>query len=432
MARHARLLAQRDQRGVASTATSPEPRARAVSAVAHEELRLATRPVLTARPDDATTSVPVAAGNPRRDAAPPERATGSVTAVIDHDVLERVLAAAMRTGGEFAEVFAEDKRSTSAGLDDGRVEEVTSRPRPRRRHPGRRRRDHRLRPHRRPLRGRPAAPRPRRPRPRPPAAAAAAPHVVALTAPAAPPGQRRRASTRTTVPRPRKVELLHAGRRGRPGQPAAAIMQVSAGYGDSRRRILVANTDGLLADDDQVRDAVRASACVATGDTGMQTGCESHRPHRSASSCSTATTSRSSPATPPRQALTKLRRPPGAERARCRSSSGTGGGGVLFHEACGHGLEADLVGKGASVFTRQASASRSPRRSSRSSTTARWPASGAPSPSTTRATPRQRNVLIEDGVLTDYMWDFLRARKEGRARAATAGARATSTCRWCA
>jgi TldD protein len=29
--------------------------------------------------------------------------------------------------------------------------------------------------------------------------------------------------------------------------------------------------------------------------------------------------------------------------------------------------------------------------------------------------PAQRNVLIEDGILTDYMWDQLRARKEGRA-----------------
>ena len=28
--------------------------------------------------------------------------------------------------------------------------------------------------------------------------------------------------------------------------------------------------------------------------------------------------------------------------------------------------------------------------------------------------PSQYNVLIENGVLTDYMWDYLRARKEGR------------------
>jgi TldD protein len=28
--------------------------------------------------------------------------------------------------------------------------------------------------------------------------------------------------------------------------------------------------------------------------------------------------------------------------------------------------------------------------------------------------PSQRNVLIENGVLTDYMWDFLRARKKDR------------------
>jgi len=28
--------------------------------------------------------------------------------------------------------------------------------------------------------------------------------------------------------------------------------------------------------------------------------------------------------------------------------------------------------------------------------------------------PAAHNVLIEDGVLTDYMWDHLRARKEGR------------------
>ena len=28
--------------------------------------------------------------------------------------------------------------------------------------------------------------------------------------------------------------------------------------------------------------------------------------------------------------------------------------------------------------------------------------------------PVRRNVLIENGVLTDYMWDFVRGHKEGR------------------
>ena len=46
--------------------------------------------------------------------------------VIASDVLERVLAGAVSTGADFAEVYAEDKRSTSAGLDDGKVEQVSS------------------------------------------------------------------------------------------------------------------------------------------------------------------------------------------------------------------------------------------------------------------------------------------------------------------
>ena len=46
--------------------------------------------------------------------------------MIDESVLERVLGAATKGGADFAEVFAEDKRSSSAVLDDGKVEELTS------------------------------------------------------------------------------------------------------------------------------------------------------------------------------------------------------------------------------------------------------------------------------------------------------------------
>ncbi len=46
--------------------------------------------------------------------------------MIDTPVLERVLAEALRNGGDFAEVFAEDRSNSSALLDDGRVEELSS------------------------------------------------------------------------------------------------------------------------------------------------------------------------------------------------------------------------------------------------------------------------------------------------------------------
>src|SRR5438046_4271519 len=46
--------------------------------------------------------------------------------MIDHDVLERTLGAALRQGGDFAEVFGEDRRSSSVRYDDGRVEELAS------------------------------------------------------------------------------------------------------------------------------------------------------------------------------------------------------------------------------------------------------------------------------------------------------------------
>ena len=70
----------------------------------------------------------------------------------------------------------------------------------------------------------------------------------------------------------RKVALLRAA------DDAArstheAITQVTARYGESRRRIMVANTSGVCAADDQVR-TLFSVGCVASGDGGLQTGRE--------------------------------------------------------------------------------------------------------------------------------------------------------------
>jgi TldD protein len=154
-----------------------------------------------------------------------------------------------------------------------------------------------------------------------------------------------------------------------------------------------------------------AVSCVATGDTGMQTGRESvghtvgfelfdmydiDELARGAAG----------------RALTKLAARP-APSGQMPVVIASGGGGVLFHEACGHGLEADLVAKGASVFRdRVGQRVASPGVTVvDDGTMAREWGNIAIDDEGNRA---QRNVLIEDGILTDYMWDQLRARKEGR------------------
>ena len=91
----------------------------------------------------------------------------------------------------------------------------------------------------------------------------------------------------------------------------------------------------------------------------------------------------------------------------------SGSGGILFHEACGHGLEADHILKDSSAYTgRVGQMVASP------GVTLVDDGTLGPNWGTLviddEGRPTQRNVLIRDGVLTDYMWDYLRARKEGR------------------
>ena len=175
--------------------------------------------------------------------------------------------------------------------------------------------------------------------------------------------------------------------------------------------MLIANSDGLLVEDDRVRTRFGVN-CVAVGDTGMQTGYEAPGrtrrlrdlrrdrargggPHRRASARSPCSRARPAP------------------RGKLPVVLKRGAGGVLFHEACGHGLEADLVEKDASVFRgRVGELVASPLVTLvDDGTYAReWGTYAIDD----EGAPAQRNVLIENGVLTDYMWDLVRARKEGR------------------
>lgn len=327
--------------------------------------------------------------------------------MIDQTTLERVLTEASSHGADFAEVFAEDKRSASALLDDGRIEELSS---------GRDRGagirvvigDSTGFAHTSDMseEGLLAAART--------AAGAARGSGSARGSVALDGGGVHGSSVAAIEPegidKARKVELLVTAN-DVARSAGDAVTQVSARYADSRRRILVANTDGLFASDDQVRTMFSVSV-VATGDTGMQTGRESvgrtvgfelFDEYDVADLSERAA----------RRALTKLAARP-APSGEVPVIIGPGGGGVMFHEACGHGLEADLVAKGASVFAGRLGekvASELVTLVDDGTMGGEWGRFAIDD----EGRPAQRNVLIQDGVLVDYMWDGLRARAEGRA-----------------
>ncbi len=328
--------------------------------------------------------------------------------MIDKELIEQTLAEAVKNGGDFAEVFVEDKQSSSAYFDDGKVEELTSG----------RDRGAGIRvvvgettgfAHTADLtqQGLLAAAR---------SASVAAQSkgkqtkVKKLTnAPTPSPSPNPVLMLPENVEKIKKVELLKRADEMARNQ-SNAITQVSVRYGDSRRHILVANTDGVFASDDQVR-TLFSVACVATGDAGMQTGRESTgRPigfelfneydvdelaERAA-----------------RRALTKLNARP-APSGTMPVVIGSGGGGVLFHEACGHGLEADLVKKQASVFAGRVGetvANELVTLIDDGTMSKEWGAFAIDD----EGRPAQKNTLIEEGRLVDYMWDGLRSRSQGR------------------
>jgi TldD protein len=331
----------------------------------------------------------------------------SAAPLVETPVVERVLGSALGRGAQFAEVFVEDRRGTAASLDDGRVEELSSG----------RDRGAGVRvvvgettgyAHTADLseRGLLAAAE---------AAAAVArdggggSKVVALDArPVA------RHGTVEVFPedvaKAKKIELLQrADQTAR--SAGGAVSQVTAHYADSRRRILVASTDGSLVTDDQVRSRIFVT-CVAVGDTGMQTGYES-KAFTVGFEMFDFVDVEEVAATAARRALVKLSARP-APSGELPVVLAAGSGGILFHEACGHGLEADHIVKDASVYVGQVGkqvASPLVTLVDDGTVSREWGTVSVDD----EGRPSQRNVLIEGGELTEYMWDFLRARKEGRA-----------------
>jgi TldD protein len=205
----------------------------------------------------------------------------------------------------------------------------------------------------------------------------------------------------------RKAELLRAcNERARAAGPEVA--QVRIGYGETRRQVEVFGSDGRAAVDDRTR--IRLSAQVVARRNGrVETGSDTRGGHAGWELLEDDPEAVAEKAA--RRALTLLDAVD-APTGRLPVVVGNGFGGVLLHEAVGHGLEADAVQKSASVY-----AGRLGEQLADPFVTAyddgsrqnAWGSEGIDD----EGTPTRRTTVIEGGRLTSYLYDLLRARKDG-------------------
>ena len=187
------------------------------------------------------------------------------------------------------------------------------------------------------------------------------------------------------------------------------ISQVSGTFQDVDRQFLVANTEGLYREDRKVRTRLAISA-VATANGENQSGFYGPGAGMGIEFFETVSP-RSVGEVAARQALTNL------SAVYCPAGTMTvaienGFGGVIFHEACGHSLEATSVGIGASQMAGklgQQIANPKVTAIDDGSIAGAWGSFSIDD----EGNPSQRTVLIENGILKNYMVDRLGSRRMG-------------------
>jgi TldD protein len=189
------------------------------------------------------------------------------------------------------------------------------------------------------------------------------------------------------------------------------IHQTVVTYMDEDQKVRIANSEGLLVDDRRVRTRTSVT-CVAEHEGEMHSANQNHgglagfelyqvlNPDTLAlSAAETAVT---------------MARAGYAPSGRFPVVIDNGFGGVIFHEACGHGLEATFIAKGTSVFTDklgEAVASDLVTAIDDGSMANGWGSGHVDD----EGTPTQRNVLIENGILKSFLVDRVNGSKIGMA-----------------
>ncbi|MGI6567852.1 MAG: TldD/PmbA family protein [Limnochordia bacterium] len=210
-----------------------------------------------------------------------------------------------------------------------------------------------------------------------------------------------------TVAVANKVAVVErANRAARGANPK--VRQVTVSYRDISQRVIIANSLGDWVEDERIRTNLSVNV-IAMEDDKIQTGYEStggvigfelfqqYEPEELALKAA-------------RRAVRMLGARP-APAGRMPVVIAGEAGGTMVHEACGHGLEADLVQKGISVYAGKLGQQvASPLVTVVDDAT--LPGKFGSYRFDDEGTEGQRTVLIENGILVGYMYDYLTARKD--------------------
>lgn len=190
-----------------------------------------------------------------------------------------------------------------------------------------------------------------------------------------------------------------------------AVTQTRTGFLEVSKHVLVANSEGVWGEEDRVRtrftvEAVASSASEKQSGRQGPGGSEGMELFERVNVEETAREAA-------RTAVTMLGAKP-CPAGKFPVVIDNGFGGVIFHEACGHGLEATAVARNASVFAGKLGQQiASPLVTAIDDGTI--PNGWGSAAMDDEGTPTARNVLIENGILKTYLVDRMNGRKMGAA-----------------
>jgi len=189
------------------------------------------------------------------------------------------------------------------------------------------------------------------------------------------------------------------------------IKQVTARYSDTTQALTIVNSDGIYVEDQRFSTRYYVNVIASDGET-LQTGYEApggsvgfelieeHPPEKMAAKAAERAL----------LMLTAQHAPSGQMPVVLSSEAG----GTMIHEACGHSLEADFILKGTSVFTGKLGQ----KVASELVTVIDDPTLPGKFGSYNfddEGTPAKKNILIENGVLKNYLSDRYNSKALGLA-----------------